>query len=123
MTPTTWEDLTEVEQRVLDSACEDYTQLWELEAPLTEIRQNVEGEVTSEERYDPPLHESAVAAVGHLVELGLIDLVRRGTDDNRERIPRPDQRTVLADAGNWSPDGPKDIEVVATDAGQAVWTG
>jgi hypothetical protein len=115
-------ELSDTERRVLDSASEDYTQLWELQAPLTLIEEDEEGRVRRRDEQAPASRAELVRAVERLLRLGLIQLVRRTGVDERTPVDEPARAAVLADGDRWRADGPNDIEVVATDAGHDAWT-
>jgi hypothetical protein len=118
----TWRELSDTERRVLDSASEDYTQLWELEAPLTLIEEDEEGRILRRDEQAPASRAELVLAVEHLLRLGFIQLVRRTGADERTPVDEPVRASILADSHRWRADGPNDIEVVATDAGREAWT-
>lgn len=117
---TTWQELSAAEQRVLDGASEDFTQLWELGARVTLHGTDRGGQTVRREL--PPIPQADVhAAVRRLLDLGLVELVRRTGLDQRAPVAAAERAAVLADPASWSVDGPKEIEVVATDAGREVW--
>jgi hypothetical protein len=118
----TWQELSEVERHVLDSASEDYTQLWELEAPVTHIQQDEQGSTVRREEHEPAPRTEILRAVEHLLQLGLIQLLRRTGLDTRIPVEESAWASVLADADSWRAEGPNDVELVATDSGRNAWT-
>lgn len=116
-----WRELSDTERRVLDSASEDYTQLWELEAPLTLIEEDEEGRILRRDEHAPASRAELVRAIEHLLRLGFIQLVRRTGVEERTPVDEPVRASILADSTRWRADGPNDIEVVATDAGREAW--
>jgi hypothetical protein len=117
---TTWEELSAAERRVLDNASEDFTQLWELLLPVTLVGQDHSGRQTRQKL--PPIPQAeAQHALRRLLDLGLVELVRRRGVDQRSPVAAAEHDTVVADPVSWDVNGPKEIEVVATDAGRAIW--
>jgi hypothetical protein len=90
-----------LEQRILDAAAEDYIQLWELAAPVTEVQQNDDGTVHHVERHEAPSRDALAGAVGRLLEAGKIVLVRRVGDI--ELTPIVDAEGTFATVGEVFP--------------------
>jgi hypothetical protein len=119
---TTWQELSAAERRVLDNANEDYTQLWELLLPVTLLGQDRSGSGQPARQQLPPIPTAeAQHALRRLLELGLVELVRRRGVDQRSPVAAAEHDAVVADPVSWDVNGPKEIEVVATEAGRAVW--
>lgn len=102
------DDLSGMEQEVLDQATEDWTQLWELAA--------TSGSGATDDRIT-----LARAAVKHLLDLGLIELARDQFPTN-DFVPVPDHRLV-DDRGEWDVERSNHLVVEATDAGRDVYFG
>jgi hypothetical protein len=114
----TWQDLSAAEQRVLDSVSEDYTQLWELGVPVTMHGRDKTGQKVRREL--PPIPQDEVRrAIHRLLDLGLVELVRRRGLDDRAPIAPAEHAAVLTDPESWRPGGV--VEVVATDTGRQLW--
>jgi len=116
-----WRELSDTERHVLDRASEDYTQLWELEVPVTVIEQDEEGSVLRQDEQPAASRAELRLAVERLLQLGLVQLVRRTGVEERVPVDGPARAAVLADGSRWRADGPNDVEVVATDAGREAW--
>lgn len=115
---TVWQDLSAAEQRVLDNANEDHTQLWELGVPVTMHGRDKPGQEVRREL--PPSSQDEVRrAIHRLLDLGLIELVRRRGLDERAPIAAAEHAAVLTDPESWRPGGA--VEVVATDPGRRIW--
>lgn len=116
----TWQELSAAERRVLDNANEDYTQLWELGVRVT-LHGTGEGGRQVRRELPPIPRAELQGAVRRLLDLGLVELVRRTGLDQRVPVAADERAAVLADPVSWDVNGPKSIEVVATDAGREVW--
>lgn len=106
---TIWQDLSAAEQRVLDNANEDSTQLWELGCgsfgvPVTMHGRDKAGQEVRRE-LPPGSQDEVRRAIHRLLDLGLIEPVRRRGLEERAPIAAAEHATVLTDPENWRPGG------------------